>query len=108
MRGAAEKLASELAAITLNPLRIPVVSNVTAEFVTEPKEAAALLVRQAASPVRWEQCVRRMLSDGVTRFVEIGPGKTLAGFMKKIDAGVEVINVSDVASIENAITVLNL
>jgi [acyl-carrier-protein] S-malonyltransferase len=106
MRGAGAKLAAELAKIKFNPMRIPVVSNVTAEYITDSSEAAELLVRQVASPVRWEQCVGAMLSGGVTRFVEIGPGKTLAGFIKKIDAGAEVINVSDAASIEGAIAAL--
>jgi len=107
LAGAGERLAAELNKITLNPMVIPVVSNVTAGIVSDPDEAAALLIRQVASPVKWEQCVGRMLSEGVTRFVEIGPGKTLAGFIKKIAADAEVINVSDAASVEGALELLN-
>ncbi|MCL2057982.1 MAG: ACP S-malonyltransferase [Oscillospiraceae bacterium] len=103
LRGAGEKLAAELAGIPLNPMKIPVVSNVTAEYTIDSTEAVGLLVRQVASPVRWEQSVREMIAQGVDRFVEIGPGKTLAGFITRIDAGVEVINVSDAATVENAI-----
>ena len=106
LRGAGVKLAGELSKITLNTMRIPVVSNVTAEYVQNPAEAVILLERQVASPVQWERCVRRMLSDGISRFVEIGPGKTLAGFIGRIDPDAEVINVSDVASIENALSLL--
>ena len=108
LRGAGDKLGAELSKVELGAMRIPVVSNVTAEYITDPAEAAALLVRQVASPVRWEQCVRKMLAEGVTRFVEIGPGKTLAGFIGKIDAGAEVINVFDTTSVENAIAQLAL
>lgn len=106
LRGAGEKLAAVLAGIELGAMRIPVVSNVTAECVTDPQEAIQLLIRQVASPVKWEQCVRAMIACGVTRFVEIGPGKTLAGFLKKIDAGAEVINISDAASIDSALSLL--
>ena len=107
LRGAGIKLAAELAKIALNPMRIPVVSNVTAEYVADPAQAVTLLERQVASPVKWEQCIRRMLSDGVGRFVEIGPGKTLAGFIRKIDADVEIINVSDAASVDGAAELWN-
>jgi len=106
LAGAGERLAAELAKIALNPMKVPVVANVTAELVADPDEAAALLIRQVASPVKWEQGVARMLSAGVTRFVEIGPGKTLAGFIKKIDGNAEVINVSDAASVEGALELL--
>ena len=103
LRGAGEKLGAELSKIPSGSMRIPVVSNVTAELVTDPAEALALLERQVASPVKWEQCVRKMLEEGVDRFVEIGPGKTLSGFISKIDAGAEVINISDAAALEKAI-----
>jgi len=103
MRGAADKLEAELSAIRLNAMRVPVYSNVTAERVTDASVAAGLLVRQVASPVRWEQCVRNMLAAGVSRFVEVGPGKVLAGFIRKIDVGAEVVNVFDAASMENAL-----
>ena len=107
MSGAGEKFAAELAKLETGMMRIPVISNVTAEYVTCAEEAISLLARQAASPVKWEQGVRAMLAGGVGRFVEIGPGRTLAGFLKKIDESAEVINVSDAASVEAAIGLLN-
>ena len=102
LRGAGERLSEELKKITFRKMRIPVVSNATAQFITEAGEAADLLVRQVASPVRWEQSVRNMLARGITRFVEIGPGATLAGFIRKIDKEAEVINVSDAESLRIA------
>ena len=107
LKGAGEKLGAELAKLHMNTMRIPVVSNVTAEFVTDSKNASELLVRQVASPVRWEQCVRAMVADGVTRFVEVGPGKVLAGFIKKIAPDAEVVNVSDAPSMEAALKILS-
>jgi len=103
LRGAGAKLGAELSKITFSPMKIPVAANVTARYVTDTKEAAELLERQVASPVRWEQCVETMLAGGIGRFVEIGPGKTLAGFVKKISADAEIINVSDAATLEEAI-----
>ena len=102
MSGAAERLAEELSKLDFRPMQLPVISNATAEYVTDCREAERLLVKQAASPVQWEKSVRAMLARGVTRFVEIGPGKTLAGFVRKIDPAAEIINVSDAASIEKA------
>ena len=67
-------------------------SNVTADVVCKKDEITDLLARQVSSSVRWQQCVERMLADGVTKFVEIGPGKTLSGFMKRIDGSVKVVS----------------
>ena len=106
LKGAGVKLEAELSKATMNSMRIPVVSNVTAESVTDSGAASELLVRQVASPVKWEQCVRNMLAAGVDRFVEIGPGKVLAGFIKKIDPEAEVINISDAPSMEAALQLL--
>ena len=68
--------------------------------MTDTSLTADMLVRQVYSPVRWEQSVRLMLEEGVEEFIEIGPGKTLAGFMKRIDRSVPVITVGSVADIE--------
>ena len=76
------------------------VTNVTAEYVTEAEDVKPLLERQVSSSVRWEQTMRMMLADGVDTFIEIGPGKTLAGFMKKIDRSVRVINIEKLEDIE--------
>ena len=68
-------------------------ANVTASYVTDKAEVKDLLARQVSSSVRWEQSVRAMLADGVDTFIEIGPGKTLAGFMRKITRDVKVVNI---------------
>lgn len=99
---AGEKLGEELANVELSALQIPYVTNVTAEYVSDISETKALLAKQVASSVRWEQSVRNMIEQGVDTFVEIGPGKTLAGFMKKINKEVKMYNIEtfeDVAKV---------
>ena len=66
----------------------------------DPAAVKELLVRQVSSPVRWQQCVERMIADGVDTFVEIGPGKSLSGFMRRIDKNVTVKNVEHVEDLE--------
>ena len=87
MKEAGEKLEQVLQEIELSPLRIPYVTNVTAEYVKEISDTRKLLKEQVASSVRWQQSMERMIADGVTTFIEIGPGRTLAGFLKKIKIG---------------------
>lgn len=84
LAGAGEKLAPVLAALDWKPLSHPYVANVNAEAVSDIAKTPELLTRQVASSVLWEQSVAAMLRDGVDTFVEIGPGKTLSGFVKKI------------------------
>lgn len=91
---AGEQLRTEIEKVTLNELNIPYVTNVTAQTVTDKNEICDLLTRQVASSVRWQQSVENMLADGVDRFVEIGPGKTLAAFIKKINPEAVVYNVT--------------
>ncbi len=91
---AGAELESVLEKVTWKPLEVPYVTNVTAEYVTEICQARSLLSRQVSSPVCWEQSMERMIADGVTTFVEIGPGKTLAGFLRKMDKSVKVLHVS--------------
>ncbi|MDO5136639.1 MAG: ACP S-malonyltransferase [Eubacteriales bacterium] len=93
---AGERLAEVLEEIALSPLRIPYVTNVTAEYVEDEGEIKGLLARQIWSPVRWQQSVENMLRAGVDTFVEIGPGKTLAGFLKKICRDARVYNIQTV------------
>ena len=90
---AGRELGQVLAGVQLSPLEIPYVTNVTAEYVTDISETKALLAKQVASSVRWQQSVENMIAGGVDTFVEIGPGRTLAGFMRKINRDVEVYNV---------------
>ena len=94
MKEAGEKLEQVLQEIELSPLRIPYVTNVTAEYVKEIGDTRKLLKEQVASSVRWQQSMERMIADGVTTFIEIGPGRTLAGFLKKISRDVKVINIA--------------
>ncbi len=94
LRSAGEKLGKELSAVQLGELKIPYVTNVTAEYVTDSSKIRELLTRQVYSPVRWEQSIRKMIAQGVDTFVEIGPGRTLTGFLRKIDRNVTVYQVN--------------
>ena len=100
MEGAGNKLYEALAGVKISPPAVPYLSNVTADYVRADEEEAAfeekvktLLKKQVSSPVKWQQTIERMLWDGVTDFVEIGPGKTLSGFMRKINKEARVINI---------------
>ena len=94
LRSAGEKLGKELLTVQLGELKIPYVTNVTAEYVTDSSKIRELLTRQVYSPVRWEQSIRKMIAQGVDTFVEIGPGRTLTGFLRKIDRNVTVYQVN--------------
>lgn len=100
LRDAGKKLKKELEKVEFNPLKIPYVTNVTAEYVTDIKETEELLARQISSSVRWQQSVEKMITEGVDTFVEIGPGKTLAGFMKKIAPEVKTYNIQTTEDLE--------
>lgn len=93
LEGAGEKLAKELEQVTVSMPQIPYLSNVTADYVTDSEPVKSLLERQVSSSVRWQQSVERMIADGVEEFVEIGPGKTLSGFMRKINRDINVSNI---------------
>lgn len=93
LAGAGEKLGEALEEVAVNDFTIPYVANVTAEFVTKKTLVKALLRRQVSSSVRWQQSVEKMIESGVDEFVEIGPGRTLTGFMKKINRDVKVTNI---------------
>ena len=84
LAGAGDKLGKVLDEIEISPMKFPYVANVTGGYVTDVSEIKPLLVRQLSNSVRWQQCVEAMVADGVDTFYEIGPGKTLAGFNKKI------------------------
>lgn len=93
---AGEKLGNVLKGIAINDMKIPYIANVTADYVKNVSEVKALLEQQVSSSVKWHQTVERMLEDGVSTFIEIGPGKTLAGFVKKMDKTANVINIEKV------------
>ena len=100
MAGAKPKLEAVLAAVTLQPPLVPVISNVTAQPHGDTASIRARMVDQVTSSVRWEDSVRYLLAQGFTRFIELGPGKALSGFMKRIDPAPQMLNVSDVPSLE--------
>lgn len=93
LKQAGEELAKEMEKVEMEPLQIPYVTNVTAEYVTDIRETKKLLAEQVAASVRWQESVERLIAEGVDTFVEIGPGKTLAGFLRKIDRSVKVYNI---------------
>ena len=103
LEDAGKELAQVLENVELSPLKIPYVTNVTAEYVEDFHETKALLAKQISSSVKWQQSVETMIKAGVDTFVEIGPGKTLAGFMKKIDKTVKVYNIQTVEDIDKVI-----
>ena len=103
---AGRELGQVLAGVQLSELEIPYVTNVTAEYVTDISETKALLATQVASSVRWQQSVENMIADGVDTFVEIGPGRTLAGFMRKISRDVKVYNVSTWEDVDKVVSEL--
>ena len=100
------RLAAELANATITAPQVEVISNVTARPHGEPEKIRELLVQQVTSSVRWEEAMRYLLAQGFTRFIELGPGTALSGFMKRIDKGAIMLNVADVASLESATTSL--
>ena len=93
LREAGEELGKVLAETEIHPLRIPYYANVTGEIVEDAAAVKGLLTEQVYSSVRFEQSIRNMLSAGVDTFYELGPGKTLAGFVKKIDREATVVNI---------------
>lgn len=100
MASAQPKLRDALAKIPINRSAVPVIGNVRALPHSEPAEIHQLLVDQVTSSVRWEESIRYLLAQGFTRFIELGPGTALTGFMKRIDKTAQVLNVADAASLE--------
>ena len=88
MKPAGEELKKVFASVSMNPLQIPYVANINAEVITDCGRIEDLLVQQVSGSVRWQQSVETMIREGVDTFVEIGPGKTLTGFLRKIDKNV--------------------
>ncbi len=102
LKGAGDKLAKELENVTIHDISIPYVTNVTGDFVADKEQVKDLLATQVSHSVKWIQCVEAMLRDGVDTFVEIGPGKTLSSFVKKIAKGMDVeVKVANVDTYED-------
>ena len=106
LTGAGEKLLEALTGVSVHTPKIPYAANVTGGYVRDEKEVKPLLARQVSSSVKWQQCVETMLADGVDTFIEIGPGKTLAGFIKKITKDVKVLNIEKLEDIDKAVEAL--
>ena len=106
LKEAGEELGKVLENVKVTPLEIPYVTNVTAEYVKDIEDTKALLAKQVASSVRWQQSVENMIAQGVDTFVEIGPGKTLAGFMRKISRDVKVYNVGTWEDVDKVVSKL--
>ncbi len=100
---AGKKLAAELEGVSVQAPRIPYICNVEADYVTDSARIKELLARQVSSTVRWRETMERMLADGVDTFVEIGPGRTLAGFLRKMSRDVKVLNVAKVEDMDAAL-----
>lgn len=100
LKPASDKLNEELKSVKINDFKVPVVTNLTAEVVEGKEQVIDILTKQVMNPVKWEQSVRKMIELGVDTFVELGPGKTLASFVKKVSKEVAVYNVEDIKTLD--------
>lgn len=103
MQPAAEQLQATLQEMAMQDTAIPIIANVNAQVVSDKEAILQYLVEQLYSPVRWEESVRTMLDEGVTHFVECGPGKVLSGLIKKIDRQATVLSAYDEATVQDVI-----
>jgi [acyl-carrier-protein] S-malonyltransferase len=106
MAAAQPNLEAELQRVAVGVPTVKVISNVTAQPHWGTESIRACLVEQITAPVRWEESMRYLLFQGFTRFIELGPGTALSGFMKRIDKAVQVLNVADISSLEATATTL--
>lgn len=104
MKPAQDRMATDLAALGFRDLEAPLVNNVDARIVRGAAEVRDGLVRQVSGAVRWQESIERLVQEGVTTFVEIGPGTVLSGLVRKIHRDARVLNVEDVASLEKTVT----
>ena len=103
MQSAQEQLATELAAVSVQSPRIPVVCNYGAQVVSEPGEIRSMLEKQVTGSVRWTESIQHLRSLGHQKFIEFGPGKVIAGLVSKIDKEAHIISIEDLASLEAAV-----
>lgn len=106
LSGAGEKLAAELEGVKVKDPIIPYFCNVEAVPVTEASRVKELLAKQVSGTVRWRESMLRMLADGVDTFIEIGPGKTLTGFLRKTDKEAKVMNIETVADMQKVLDII--
>jgi len=100
LQGAGEQLAEVLDSVTVNEIKVPYLANVTADYVTAVDQVKPLLKEQVSSSVKWQQTLERLLADGADEFVEIGPGATLTGFVKKLNKDVKTVNIDKLADLK--------
>lgn len=103
LKGAGEKLSVELNDLSYQPFEYPLVANVTGDYVKSHEDVKSLLIDQVSSPVLWQNSVTKMIEDGYDTFIEIGPGKALSKFIKKISRDVDILNVEDIKSLEKTL-----
>lgn len=103
LKEAGKQLKEQLQTVSIIPPSVPFIENAKADYVTDPKQLKDLLCEQIYSPIRWQQSVEKMIEDGVTTFIEIGPGKTLSGFVRKIAKEVTVMNISSVDDLNRVV-----
>lgn len=108
MSPAAERLTKELEAVTVTAPKVPVVRNVDARITTSGEDVVPFLIKQVTSPVRWMDCVRRMIQEGVTTVLEVGPGRVLTGLLKRIDRKVSGHAVEDPSSLETTLAAMGM
>lgn len=108
LSGAGEKLARELEQVTVHAPKIPYLCNVEADYVTTEDRIRELLAKQVSGTVRWREIMERMLADGVDTFIEIGPGKTLSGFLRKTNRDVTIRNVETVEDLNKLLEAMEL
>ena len=97
---AGDRLGKVLEEVAVCDIQVPYIANVTADYVTDKGQVKELLTKQVSSSVRWEQTIRRMIEDGVDTFIEIGPGKTLSGFMRKISREVKTVSIEKLEDLQ--------
>jgi [acyl-carrier-protein] S-malonyltransferase len=106
MKPAQDRLAFDLEQVAFADLRVPVVTNVDARIASSPGELRDALIRQVSAPVRWQESMALLIQQGVSTFVEVGPGKVLSGLMRQINRSMNCLNVEDAASLHAALAEL--
>lgn len=104
LAGAGEKLGEALNEVEIHELTIPYLANVTADYVTDIAQVKPLLTRQVSASVRWQQTIERLIADGADEFVEIGPGRSLSGFMRKINRDAATFNIDTMEDFEKYVS----
>ncbi len=104
LEGAGEKLGEALHDVEVGEMTIPYLANVTADYVKEKAQVKSLLTKQVSASVRWQQTIERLIADGADEFVEIGPGRSLSGFMKKINRDVTTYNIDTMEDFEKYVS----